>query len=138
MFVCGSHTELARTQLRDLERVVGGASVIDTGHALEDPEEEGRRVAAREERPEPSRRRAAHRHRSRSADRALFRSPMAPAVMRALTVAAAMLGRESALVVTKGGITASDVILSSLGARRGRVRGQVAPGVSVWDIRDGR
>lgn len=134
LVVCGSHTELARAQLRHLELAVGAASVVDTGSALEDPGAEGRRVAAVEER----------RHRpggvrliATARDRRAEHSSLGhgAAVMQALTTAAAILGEQSALVVTKGGITASDVIHRSLGARRGRVRGQVAPGVSVWDVR---
>ena len=39
-----------------------------------------------------------------------------------------------AWVVAKGGITSSDVATSGLGVRKARVRGQLLPGVPVWQL----
>jgi uncharacterized protein YgbK (DUF1537 family) len=38
------------------------------------------------------------------------------------------------VVISKGGITSAEVARAALGARSARVRGQVVPGVSVWDL----
>jgi len=136
LVVCGSHTDLARAQLEHLERLVGPATVVDTVGALRDPEEEGRRIAAVER---ASARTGGVRLVATERDRDVAHASLADgaAVMRALTVSAALLVDEARVLVTKGGITASDVIAHSLGARRGTVRGQVRPGVSVWDVTTG-
>ena len=54
------------------------------------------------------------------------------AVMEALTTATRLLAREVDAVVTKGGITAAEVLSHGLGTRRARVIGQVRAGVSLW------
>jgi uncharacterized protein YgbK (DUF1537 family) len=40
-------------------------------------------------------------------------------------------------VVTKGGITSAEVARTCFAARTAHVRGQVAPGISVWDLGEG-
>ena len=133
LVVCGSHTDLARTQLSHLVRCVGAPTEIDTARALADPVAEGRRAAAAEaNRRRPDGIRVVTTERDRSPEHATLAH--GAAVMTALTTAAELLADDAALVVTKGGITASDVIHGSLGAQRARVRGQVQPGVSVWDV----
>ncbi|MYW72869.1 nucleotide-binding domain containing protein, partial [Pseudonocardia sp. SID8383] len=55
-------------------------------------------------------------------------------VMRAVVGAVAALREQVDVVVTKGGITGAQVARDGLGAVSARVRGQVLPGVSVWDL----
>ncbi|GAB3597505.1 four-carbon acid sugar kinase family protein [Microbacterium tumbae] len=136
LVVCGSHTDGAREQLSHLTERFGEPTVIDTVRALRNPEAEGARAASAEaalSRPGGLRLVATERHR-RSAHGTLADGA---AVMSALTTAAGLLADGVDLVVTKGGITSADVIRSSLGVRRARVLGQVAPGISVWQV-DGR
>jgi uncharacterized protein YgbK (DUF1537 family) len=38
------------------------------------------------------------------------------------------------VIVSKGGITSAEVARNGFGATRARVRGQIAPGISVWDV----
>jgi uncharacterized protein YgbK (DUF1537 family) len=54
--------------------------------------------------------------------------------MRALTTAMRHLRGDVTAVIAKGGITSAEVARSGLGARTARVRGQLMPGVSVWDL----
>lgn len=131
LVVCGSHTEVATAQVAQLARVVGDPTVIATSGALADPVTEGARAAAAEfarARPSGVRFLATERDRSQAhgtlADGA--------AVMEALTTATRLLAREVDAVVTKGGITAAEVLSHGLGTRRARVIGQVRAGVSLW------
>jgi uncharacterized protein YgbK (DUF1537 family) len=132
LVVCGSHTELARAQVAALVDLVGPPTQIDTLRALDDPEMEGRRAAAEEAARIRSR---AVRFLTTERDRSPEHGTLAhgAAVMRALAEAARVLAASSTVVVTKGGITAAEVIRTSLGARTARVLGQVEPGVSIVD-----
>ncbi|HWV50494.1 MAG TPA: nucleotide-binding domain containing protein, partial [Microbacterium sp.] len=56
-------------------------------------------------------------------------------VMRALTVAVRSLVPEVEAVIAKGGITSAELARTGVGASRAEVRGQVLPGISVWDLR---
>lgn len=133
LVVCGSHTALARAQVTALAGLIGPPTEIDTARALVDPEAEGRRAAEIEaSRQRPGRARFLTSERDRSADHATLQD--GAAVMNALTTAAGVLAPGIGTVITKGGITAADVIRRSLGARRSRVIGQVEAGVSVWDV----
>lgn len=134
LVVCGSHTDLAREQLARLVEMIGEPTVIDTARALVDPVGEGERVAISEA---GRARRGGVRFVTTERDRSHEHATLADgaAVMTALTVAAARLAPEARVVITKGGITAADVIRRSLGVVSARVLGQVEPGVSVWDAR---
>lgn len=44
------------------------------------------------------------------------------------------LNQRPGFIVAKGGITSSDVATRALGVRRALVRGQIAPGVPVWEL----
>jgi uncharacterized protein YgbK (DUF1537 family) len=59
------------------------------------------------------------------------------AVMSALMVAVTELAPSVRVVISKGGITSADVTTIGLGADEATVRGQVLPGVSVWDLDTG-
>lgn len=58
----------------------------------------------------------------------------AAAVMAALTGAVAAVADLPAVVIAKGGITSAEVARSGLGARSGRVLGQIEAGVSLWEL----
>lgn len=53
-------------------------------------------------------------------------------VSAALCDVVARVSEQPAFLVTKGGITSSDIATIALGLRRGEVLGQVQPGVPVW------
>ncbi|HWM57913.1 MAG TPA: nucleotide-binding domain containing protein [Pseudonocardia sp.] len=59
------------------------------------------------------------------------------AVMSALMTAVQQLASSTRVVVSKGGITSADVTTIGLAADVATVRGQVLPGVSVWDLDTG-
>lgn len=139
LVVCGSHTHGARSQVARLAHRVGEPTVVSTRAALCDPAAEGERVAAEELRRERS---EAVSFIASERDRSPTHASLADgaAVMVALTTAARVLAERADAIVTKGGITAAEVIKRGLGAQRARVLGQVRAGVSVWRIpaEDGR
>ena len=55
-------------------------------------------------------------------------------VMQALPTAVRELMPDVEAVVAKGGITSAELARTGVGASRALVRGQVLPGVSVWDL----
>jgi uncharacterized protein YgbK (DUF1537 family) len=55
-------------------------------------------------------------------------------VSAALVEIVQRLSRRPRYLVGKGGITASDLATQALGVRRARVRGQLLPGVPVWEM----
>ncbi len=55
-------------------------------------------------------------------------------VMQALTTAVRERMPDVEAVVAKGGITSAELARTGVGASRALVRGQVLPGVSVWDL----
>jgi uncharacterized protein YgbK (DUF1537 family) len=134
LLVCGSHTVGATRQLATVQRDWRvPVAVIDTDQALTDPAAAGQAVV------EPIREqlhsrgvalvtservRAAHNNTLRHGEQ----------VMTALTAAVAELAGDAAVVVAKGGITSAEVALTGLGTGAARVRGQVLPGISVWDL----
>lgn len=56
------------------------------------------------------------------------------AVSRALIAVVQSLRVQPRFLIAKGGITSSDVATLALGVRRARVRGQLLPGVPVWQL----
>jgi uncharacterized protein YgbK (DUF1537 family) len=72
--------------------------------------------------------------------RQLVRSPdagaslhIAGAVSGAIASIAAKLAVRPAWIIAKGGITSSDIATKSLGVKRAMVRGQLLPGVPIWE-----
>jgi len=131
--ICGSHTAAATAQLECLALRVGQEPiVIATGDAFADP-----RAAAAE-----ARRRleltglaivATERHRRVDHD-TLDDGTL---VMRALIEATVVLVPLVGAVVSKGGITSAEVARIGFSARTAHVRGQLAAGISVWDLGEG-
>ena len=133
LVACGSHTAGATAQLDALEARHGAAVVIATDDAFADPVAAGL-AAAGEARAQLAAGGiailATERHR-RAEHNTLEHGEL---VMRALTVAVRALVPDVAAVVAKGGITSAELARTGVGATRARVRGQVLPGVSVWDL----
>ncbi|WP_053914344.1 four-carbon acid sugar kinase family protein [Streptomyces sp. TP-A0875] len=134
LVVCGSHTDGATAQLARLTAATGVVPhAIDTDAALLDPRRAGRAVVDRV-RADLTTRGLAIVSSSRSrrpADNTLSHGER---VMTALTTAVDALADDAAVVVAKGGITSAEVARTGLGAHAARVRGQILPGVSVWDL----
>jgi uncharacterized protein YgbK (DUF1537 family) len=61
-------------------------------------------------------------------------------VMDALTAIVGKVAGDCSAVIAKGGITSAQVATDGLGATQARVRGQLEPGISLWDLTlpDGR
>lgn len=134
LVVCGSHTAASTAQVRRLvEELRLDVVEIPTDAAREDPEAAGVVAARRARRmilegglaivTTERERRAEH---STLADGEL--------VMRALMVATKLLSSEVGVIVSKGGITSAEVAATGFGVSRATVRGQVAAGISVWDM----
>lgn len=133
LLVCGSHTAAAGRQLTYACAGRGAPVVVGTDDALADPDataaglvrdlagdlSAGGWAALASERE----RRAEHDTLAHG-----------ESVMRAVVGAVAALREQVDVVVTKGGITGAQVARDGLGAVSARVRGQVLPGVSVWDL----
>ncbi|MCR2826363.1 four-carbon acid sugar kinase family protein [Microbacterium sp. zg.Y909] len=133
LVACGSHTAGASAQLAPLEVRHGPAVVIATADAFADPDAAGRAAAAE------ARQRLAETglaiiatERTRRPEHNMLRH--GELVMRALTKAVQTLVPDVEAVVAKGGITSAELARTGVGATRARVRGQVLPGVSVWDL----
>jgi len=137
LVVCGSHTSGATAQLAELHRTHGStALVIDTDAALADSAAAGRAVVADAEEALAERGLAVI---TSERERRPEHNTLAhgQAVMSALLTAVQRLAPSVRVVVSKGGITSADVTTIGLGADAATVRGQVLPGVSVWDLDTG-
>lgn len=137
LVVCGSHTAAATAQLSRLASWSGvDPVIIPTAAAFANPTATARRAA------DQARTQlatgdlailATERHR-RAADATLAHGAL---VMGALVEAVTALKPLVATVVSKGGITSAEVARASFAARTAHVRGQVAAGISVWDLGEG-
>lgn len=133
LLACGSHTAGATAQLAAAEAIHGPAVVIPTSEALLDPEATGHAAA------ELLRARlregglalvTTERHR-RAEHNTLDHGER---VMRALSTAVNDVIADVDVLISKGGITSAELARVGVGASRAGVRGQVLPGVSVWDL----
>ena len=139
LLVCGSHTAAATRQLAEVSERWGEPNFIDTDSALLASEREGARVGAL----------AAHLlahggmavvSTERSRSQAHNTLDHGRRVMEALTSAVrhALDDDDDGVVdvvISKGGITSSEIARVSLGARSARVMGQILPGISAWSVR---
>jgi len=134
LVVCGSHTGASTRQLTALCDAYGLKPVeISTDAAFEDPRAAGAAAAERVLEAFGSTDLvvlSSERHR-RPEDDTLSHGEL---VMRALMTATATVLRRVRTVVSKGGITSAEVARVGLDATEATVRGQVAPGISVWDL----
>lgn len=55
-------------------------------------------------------------------------------IAKAVTDIVRSLGGSPRFILTKGGITSSDIAVRALGVRHAVIRGQIAPGVPVWRL----
>ena len=133
LLVCGSHTDGATRQLAPVAERWGVVETIGTDAAFADPDAEAARVvSAVESRLGAAGFAAFASERVRRAEHNTLAH--GERVMTVLTDAVAALRDRVGVVVSKGGITSADVARVGLGAERALVRGQVVPGVSVWDV----
>ncbi len=139
LVVCGSHTAGATAQVERLAAEGVAVVILSTDELFADPD---RAVAAAvcDALPALSEEGivalATERHRSEAHGTV----EDGARVMSALMGAVRQLVPHVGLVVSKGGITASDVASVAIGASSARVEGQILPGVSVLRLaaRDGR
>lgn len=133
LLVCASHTAGATAQLKLLEPAFGQPVQVQTGAALVDPAEAGTAAA-----DEVKARLADGGFAMLSSQRERLAEhntlDHGERVMRAITTAVATVRDDVDVVITKGGITSSEVASTGLGVQRAMVLGQVLPGVSVWAI----
>ncbi|MEJ8281620.1 four-carbon acid sugar kinase family protein [Pseudonocardia spirodelae] len=133
LLVCGSHTAAAGRQLAHASAGRGAPVVVGTDDALADPDATAARLAADLSADLSAGGWAAlASERERRAEHDTLAH--GESVMRAVVGAVAALREQVDVVVTKGGITGAQVARDGLGAVSARVRGQVLPGVSVWDL----
>ncbi|MFD0556185.1 uncharacterized protein YgbK (DUF1537 family) [Stackebrandtia endophytica] len=135
LLVCGSHTFAAGEQLRALEGRWGPSLTLSTPDAMADPAAAGRQLAAR------AKRRLADQpivviasERDRLPEHGTLHHGQR--VMEALITCVETLVEHVDLVVSKGGITSAEVAQSGIGADSALVRGQIRPGISVWQLTD--
>jgi uncharacterized protein YgbK (DUF1537 family) len=137
LVVCGSHTAAATAQLDRLAAWAGiDPVVIPTDAAFADPAAAGRNAAGR------ARAQlagggiavlATARDRRPSDDTLDHGAKVMSALIGAATAVKPLVGA----VVSKGGITSAEVARTCFAARTAHVRGQVAAGISVWDLGEG-
>lgn len=133
LVVTGSHTAASTAQLARLAEVYGPPLELDTERALRDPTDAAAELAARaRERLGTQRVVTVATQRARRTEHSSLAD--GAAVMRALTGAVRLVADLPAAVVAKGGITSYEVARSGLGVRSALVAGQVAPGVSLWEL----
>lgn len=137
LVVCGSHTGAATAQLEQLASWSGADPVvISADAAMADPLATGAQ--------------AAQRAGAQLADTGMailatarVRRPEHDSLAHGAQLMSALIGAAAALrprvgtVVSKGGITSAEVARTCFGARTAFVRGQLAPGISVWDLGTG-
>jgi uncharacterized protein YgbK (DUF1537 family) len=133
LLACGSHTAGATAQLDAVAAIHGPAVVIPTADAFADPVAAGLAAAdrAREQLAQGGLAVVSTERHRRPEHNTLRHGEL---VMQALTVAVRALVPEVEAVVAKGGITSAELARTGVGATRAEVRGQVIPGVSVWDL----
>ncbi len=133
LLVCGSHTDGATQQLAQVEQIFGQTELVDTDAAFSNPQQEAARIA------DATRRRLDHSSLTAFASARVRRAEHSTLahgeqVMRVLTDTVSALRGQVDTVVSKGGITSASVARVGLGAERALIRGQIVPGVSVWEV----
>ena len=134
LVVCGSHTNASTQQLSALcDRYQVSPIEVSTDEAYMDANAAGRNAAKRARTAfEKSDLVILSSERNRrETDNSLSHGQR---VMTALITAASEVLTDIRTVVSKGGITSAEVAKGGLGAADAFVRGQVAAGISVWDL----
>lgn len=137
LVACGSHTAASTAQLATLTARSGvSVHVLDAEDVRRDPVMAGTRAASSARGDLGSRGLAivASERERRSDEGSLDDGAR---VMAALLSAVQDLAAGADTVVTKGGITAAEVIRRGLGARSARVMGPLYVGVPVWELGPG-
>lgn len=134
LVVCGSHTSGATRQLESLEKRYGWQpNLADTDLAFEDSAAATQSLVERATNQLSQQTVAviASERQRRAAHRSLDDGRVVMSVLVAATLA---LSADIDAVITKGGITAAEVVHRGLGAASARVLGQLLVGVSVWRV----
>lgn len=132
--IAGSHTEGSTEQLASIDALFGPSLTISTEIALNDPAQAAKRlievclsklaemdfVAITTER-------------IRKSEHSTLEH--GDKVMKALVFVAQRIVDNCALIIAKGGITSAEIATHGVGAKKGRVLGQILPGISVWELR---
>lgn len=133
LLICGSHTDGASKQLSYLAKNWGTALTLSTDEALENPSKTGEKIASNLRSQLDQRGLAIlSSERQRSAIHNTLQH--GEKIMSALTSAVEELRGDVNVVISKGGITSSEVARRGLGATQAHVLGQILPGVSIWNI----
>jgi uncharacterized protein YgbK (DUF1537 family) len=133
LIVCGSHTGATSRQLAALEAAGVQPVVIETDEAMRDRSSTAARVAA-----ELSMRLRADgigvvaTERTRRSEHGTLSH--GEAIMATVTEVVRRVSDQAGTVIAKGGITSAAVAAAGFGAREAWVRGQLLPGVSLWDL----
>jgi uncharacterized protein YgbK (DUF1537 family) len=135
LVVCGSHTAGATAQLATLAEEVGPPVIVDTERALADSPGESVRVTAAAAH-ELHHRRLAVIASERQRRREHNTLEHGEKVMETLIATVSGLLAGADLIISKGGITSSEIASRGIGADRAWVLGQILPGVSLWRMRD--
>ena len=139
LVVCGSHTRAASEQLAELGPLTGEPVTLPTALAMADGAEAARWAAAQiMDRLDRAPVAVLSTERIRRAEHGTVID--GEQVMTALTATVALVRPRLGAVIAKGGITSAEVARTGLGVGVARVRGQLLPGVSLWDVElaDGR
>lgn len=134
LLVCGSHTQLSTLQLERATALTAAPVVVSTERVLcGELEEVVEQLASQIER-DLSRRRIAvlSTERIRSSEHGGLET--GAKVMEALVCVVSKLRPRLSAVIAKGGITSAQTATDGLSSSRARVRGQLADGVSLWDL----
>lgn len=139
LFVVGSYVPKSTAQVQALLAAPDVVAVELDVNALLDPTRRDAAVAAAQRSVDAGL--AAGRDTVLLTSRTLITGPDAAASLAiGQTVSAALVAVVQGLttrpryLVGKGGITSSDLATQALGVRRARVRGQILPGVPVWEM----
>lgn len=140
LVVCGSHTAASTRQLERLASQIGDPVFLPTQELLQNgPGAVVPPLVRRLERNlEQDKLAILATERVRRAEHGNL--VVAARVMAALTAAVAGVASRCDAVISKGGVTSAQVATDGLSAVSARVRGQLEPGVSLWDLSlmDGR
>ena len=139
LVVCGSHTAAATRQLAVFSGTDRAVHTLPTAELLTSTRQRARCVERAVEalRADLDCRGVAIVATERVRQREHASLAEAAQVMAGLTHVVGALAREVDAVVSKGGITSAEVARAALGGCAARVRGQIATGISLWDVTTG-
>jgi uncharacterized protein YgbK (DUF1537 family) len=134
LVVCGSHTAASSRQLDRLVERTLAPVIIPTGRLLSDGPDVIVPALAESVRGNLEREKFAILATERI--RQVQHGDLATGarIMDALTAIVGRVADDCAAIIAKGGTTSAQVATDGLGATQARVRGQLEPGISLWDL----